>query len=62
MKIDNKFELEEIVFLITDSEQCLRIVTSIQISQSQLLYRLACGVSESWHYEFEIATEKNYTI
>jgi len=62
MKIDNKFELEEIVFLITDSEQCLRIVTGIQVNKDSLIYRLNCGVSESWHYDYEISSNKNYTI
>jgi len=62
MNIDNKFEIEEVVFLITDNEQSLRIVTAIQVSKRQLLYRLVCGTSESWHYEFEISSNKNYNL
>jgi hypothetical protein len=62
MKIDNKFELEQSVFLITDTDQLLRIVTGIQIYKNGLLYRLAAGVSESWHYDYEIATTKNFLI
>ena len=62
MKIDNRFELEQSVFLITDTEQCLRIVTAIQVSKNSLLYRLACGTNESWHYDYEIATTKNFLI
>ena len=60
MKIDNKFNLEDIVFLITDTEQKARIVTAIQVSKNSLIYRLACGVNESWHYDYEIATDKNF--
>ena len=60
MKIDNKFNLEDIVFLITDTEQNARIVTAIQVSKNSLIYRLACGVNESWHYDYEIATDKNF--
>lgn len=62
MKIDNKFELQQCVFLITDSEQLTRIITGIQISNNGLLYRLACGVNDSWHFEYEIVEEKNYLI
>lgn len=62
MKIDNKFNLEEVVFLITDTDQYARIITGIQVYKNGLLYRLACGASESWHYEYEIASNKNYTI
>jgi hypothetical protein len=62
MKIDNKFELQQCVFLITDAEQLTRIITGIQISNDGLLYRLACGVNDSWHFEYEIVEEKNYLI
>lgn len=59
MEINNKYRIEQVVFLITDSEQESRIVTGIQISKTGLLYRLACGISDSWHFEYEIATTKN---
>jgi hypothetical protein len=62
MKIDNKFNLEEVVFLITDADQYARIITGIQIYKNGILYRLACGTSDSWHYEYEIATDKNFLI
>lgn len=62
MIIDNKFNLEEVVFLITDTDQYARIITGLQVSKNGLLYRLACGTSESWHYEYEIATDKNFLI
>lgn len=63
MTINNKFELKECVFLITDTEQLTRIITGIQISANEsLLYRLACGVNDSWHFEYEILKEKNYLI
>ena len=62
MRIDNKFEIEDVVFLITDDDQHQRIVTGIQISKNGLLYRLAKGTTDSWHYDYEIATDKNYNI
>ena len=60
MTINNAFELENLVFFITDSDQLPRIVTAIQISSNGLLYRLACGTTESWHFSYEIASNKNF--
>ena len=62
MEINNKYKIEDVVFLITDEEQLMRIITGIQICKNGLFYRLACGTSESWHYEYEIATDKNFKI
>jgi hypothetical protein len=62
MRIDNKFEIEDVVFLITDIEQRQRLVTGIQISKNSIIYRLAEGTNESWHYDYEIAIDKNYNI
>ena len=59
MEINNKYRIEEVVFLITDTEQEMRIITGIQITKNGLLYRLACGITDSWHFEYEIATTKN---
>ena len=62
MKINNKFDIEQIVYLITDADQSQRIVTAIQISKGCLVYRIACGTAESWHCEFELATDKNFLM
>lgn len=60
MTINNKFNIEEIVFLITDTDQSKRIITAIQVSKNSLLYRLACGTSDSWHFEYEIERDKQF--
>jgi hypothetical protein len=60
MIIDFKYKIEDIVFLITDTDQKIRIVTAIQITKNNVIYRLASEITESWHYDFEIATVKNY--
>jgi hypothetical protein len=62
MKINNKFNLEDIVFLITDDEQKTRIVSGILIRPNGILYSLQYCTTESWHYDFEIEREKNYLI
>lgn len=62
MEINNNFNIGECVFLITDDDQKTRIVTGIQVSSTEILYRLAQGTNESWHFDYEIAKEKNYLI
>lgn len=57
MVIDNKFSLNQIVYLITDSEQKRRIVTRIMISPNSISYQLSCGAGCSDHYECEISEE-----
>ena len=59
MVIDNKYDLDQEVFLKTDIDQYSRLVTSINMRKGRITYELSCGVSTSWHDDFEITTEKN---
>lgn len=60
MKITTKYNIEDIVYLVTDCEQLERIITSITICPNNLImYSLNCGVEQSDHYEFEITAEIN---
>ena len=59
MLIDNKFNVGDLVYLKTDESQTERMVTGFYIRQNNLTYGLSCGSEESWHYDFEISTEKN---
>lgn len=58
MVIDNKYNLGDIVYLITDEEQEKRIVTQIKLFPGGLIYQLAIGNEHSEHYEIEISKEK----
>ncbi len=60
MMIENKYNIGEKVFLVTDGDQLERLVTAIQISPNNLLYRLINNTTETWHFEFEISKEKNF--
>ena len=61
MVIENKHEISDIVYLVTDEDQKARIVSAIEVFKSgELLYRLTCGTLVSSHYEFEISTEKDH--
>ena len=59
MDINNKFTHEQIVYLKTDSEQMPRMIKSFQVYKSKIVYQLVCGVTDSWHDDFEISTESN---
>ena len=63
MVIDNKYEFGQEVYLKTDVDQRVRIVTSLIIRPNGCIsYELSCGVDTRWHYDFEISTEKNVLI
>ncbi|MEY3499632.1 MAG: hypothetical protein RL308_1301 [Bacteroidota bacterium] len=57
-----KFNIEDIVFLITDVDQKPRIVTGLIIRKNSIIYYLTCGIDETTHYDFEIVKEKNYLL
>ena len=59
MILDNEFDIAETVYLKTDGDQLPRIVTSIGIRPSGILYELSCGCSSSSHYDFEISRERS---
>lgn len=60
MTIVSKYNFGDIVFLITDREQSKRMVTGVQVRPTGIIYILSLGSIESSHYDFEIATDKNW--
>ena len=54
-----KFDIGQIVYLKTDPEQRERIVLGMSIKPGCIYYSLGCGVDESWHYDFEITTQRD---
>lgn len=54
-----KFELGQVVYLVTDKEQEKRIVTAIVERQSGYLYELSCGLDVTSHYDFEISSDED---
>lgn len=57
--IHNKFKLGDFAYLKTDVDQFERMVTGVKIClTNEILYELSCGVSVTWHYEYEISSEK----
>ncbi len=60
MVIDNKFDIGDTVYLITDTEELPRIVTALCVRKYDILYELSCGCFTSNHMDYEIKKEKNY--
>lgn len=59
MKIDTKFNLGQIVYLVTDTEQLKRIVVCIEVmgGGGHVLYGLSQGTTYTRHYESEISDQ-----
>jgi len=55
MIIQNKFDLEQVVYLKTDIDQRQRMVTGMCIRGNNLTYELSFGDRATWHQEIEIA-------
>lgn len=60
MMIENKFNIGEKVFLITEPEQWERIITGIFIDSNNIMYRLAYGSTVSLHYDYEISRDRKW--
>jgi hypothetical protein len=60
MTIHPDFKLGQTVYLKTDPDQYMRIVTGLQITaEGGILYKLAINMSEQWHYGVEISDTKD---
>ncbi len=63
MIIDNVHEIGDPVYLKTDPDQLLHIVTGITIRPNGLIeYKLSCDSSETTHFDVEISVESNILI
>ena len=59
MIIDNEFDLGEMVYLKTDADGFVRVVTTLMVGSSRsIVYVLTCGTIESRHYACEISRTK----
>ena len=62
MVIENKYNIGETVYLVTDEDQKPRIVTCINVTVTGIRYNLVNGVTDTYHYELEMSAEKNILI
>lgn len=60
MVVDNKYEFGQEVYLKTDVDQKIRLVTGLLVRPNgSMSYELSCGTECRWHYDFEISTVKD---
>lgn len=62
LTIDNEYNMGDIVYVKTDSEQLPRIVTAIIVTGRDILYECAVFVDISSHYGFELSPEKDILL
>jgi hypothetical protein len=55
-------EMEEMVYLKTDSSQYPRIITDFKWNGGDLLYEVSCGTMSSWHRGYEISKTKDILL
>lgn len=60
--IDNKYNIGDTVYLITDKEQLPRIVFCFIVYRQEIIYRTAAGTVTSDHYDFELTETKNILV
>lgn len=57
------FALGEIVYLLTDTEQCQRMITEIGFTlDGGEVYVVACGCGTSKHYAREMSREQSLAL
>lgn len=59
MNFNSKYGLNELVYLITDTEQKERMITGVKFNLNGHVYTLQKGTEESFHYEQEITRDKD---
>lgn len=62
MKIDNKFEIGQIVYRVTDKEQLPGMVMGFHITQNQIMYLVSDMNTTDKYYDFELSAEENKII
>ena len=63
MVINNDYDIGQIVYLKTDTDQHKRIITALMISSEGMIrYQVACGTTEYWADFCELSTEKNMEL
>lgn len=57
MILNCKYNIGDVVYVVTDKEQSARQITGITFRQTGVIYELTSGTTISHHYEFEISEE-----
>lgn len=55
MKFESIYTIGNIVYLKTDREQLERIITAVCFRSTGIIYNIANGTTDTWHYECEVS-------
>lgn len=62
-RINNEYNIEDIVYLKTDVDQLPRIITSFEVFKGgEILYKLVQRSTQSYHYGFEFSKEVDIAL
>lgn len=61
MKINTKYNIGQVVYLLTDEDQKERIITAIMLEGANTAYRLNFAGTQTWHFDFEMTESRDYT-
>lgn len=59
MTINNKFDIGDHVYVITDKEQDMGIITSILINPRDIVYFVSRDRDEGRFFDFELSKDEN---
>lgn len=62
MVIDAKYSFGDIVYCVTDAEQCLIIVTELKICPTGIIYVCSKNRESASFYDFELSLEPNQEL
>jgi len=63
LKIDNKFNIKDFVYVITDPDQNKGVVVAIIVHDEKCLtYKVSIGSETQEYYDFELSTDKTYNL
>lgn len=58
IKIISDYTVGDMVYLKTDDDQLMRIITAICVRENGVSYELSCGSQAGWHYACEMSFDK----
>lgn len=60
IRIDNKFNIKDFVYVVTDPEQHRGVVIAILVhDEKHLTYRVSIGTESQEYYDFELSADKD---
>ncbi len=62
MEINNKFNIGDIVYLVTDPEQLPRMIFCLHVFKGYIMYEVTHINTLGLHYDFEISRKKNILL